>query len=978
MQLDGDGIYVSPEALPGTAWNIIKIWDNNKFIKSNIQSADIVSGAIWPQHISPGGVTNPDIWNFQIMNHHIKNQSLTSVVFSSWINFVSGWWLFYYTNGVCQGSNWIIGIQNGNIICWPLPDLWTGGVGNCIEGQTPVIDESGNWSCQSILLWSTTDGDLHWDTINTGFTCTSWRDWCNECSIGNDGIVICSEAVQCPAEQLQYKCISWYTWYTKPDNWTIRPTPYSIAPWKDIWNSNQEIISSNGYTCTNWKDGCNECFIEVTNSPAWNFKSIICSESVQCSAGQTEYKCISGHQWYDGDVEWGVPPYSYPAGASIGKWKVWVWLTTPSETLTVNETARVDNGNGVWSSVYCHKTDSWVNANQYDVSSCAICESEGFVYNPKSNRCEKVICINDPLVWGTACWPANGETYPEAPIKDILCTAGTPSQVTLVQWGTGQTWQWGCSDEQWEMAYCSANYMTQNGKCGSANGMPANTTPTTNLCELWVASAVAGNGPWSWSCNGTDTIASCAAPKTQTPINGKCGSANGVPASTTPTTNLCELWSASVVAGNGPWSWSCNGLNGWSNSSCSASKVATPVAWACGSANGQATATAPIINLCSAGTSSAVAGNGPWSWSCNGLNGWSNSSCSANIIAAPIAGVCGTSNGQTLSSTPITNLCQNGIATTVVGNGPWSWSCQGVNGGTTASCSANKSNNPICGWYDHVYVKLTAEQQIQDDYTAWEQACTPSIQQYTKKRNCTYKFYSDINGSNPITVNNLSMSFNEQWRWYSYWYNNVINNIVSWNSYTTLCRQEEMADYPPAACNVPSEYTLWVINNTCVTVISQETSNTYGLCGSANWTTTSSVPTSNLCAVGTPSTVAGNGPWTWSCQWTNTTASCVANKTTNTINGACKTFSSPSYTACDQDGPFYHCTTYQWFSYQPGTNTSNGCVSWNYFDVADSNTYWTWECRGENWGTNAVCEADVQTPVGQYCDSYTEYAWWCW
>ncbi|MDD2537697.1 MAG: InlB B-repeat-containing protein [Candidatus Absconditabacteria bacterium] len=53
----------------------------------------------------------------------------------------------------------------------------------------------------------------------------------------------------------------------------------------------------------------------------------------------------------------------------------------------------------------------------------------------------------------------------------------------------------------------------------------------------------------------------------------------------------------------------------------------------CGSANGTAVSAAPTSNLCSAGTASAVAGSGPWTWTCNGSNGGTNDNCSANKIA---------------------------------------------------------------------------------------------------------------------------------------------------------------------------------------------------------------------------------------------------------------------------------------------------------------------------------------------------------
>ena len=52
-------------------------------------------------------------------------------------------------------------------------------------------------------------------------------------------------------------------------------------------------------------------------------------------------------------------------------------------------------------------------------------------------------------------------------------------------------------------------------------------------------------------------------------MNGACGSANGVAVSTAPTNNLCSAGTASTVAGSGPWSWSCAGSNGGATASCS-------------------------------------------------------------------------------------------------------------------------------------------------------------------------------------------------------------------------------------------------------------------------------------------------------------------------------------------------------------------------------------------------------------------------
>ena len=55
---------------------------------------------------------------------------------------------------------------------------------------------------------------------------------------------------------------------------------------------------------------------------------------------------------------------------------------------------------------------------------------------------------------------------------------------------------------------------------------------------------------------------------------------------------------------------------------------------------------------------------------------------------ATLNGACGASNGGTFTATPSTNLCTAGTASSVTGSGPWSWTCAGINGGTQVTCSA--------------------------------------------------------------------------------------------------------------------------------------------------------------------------------------------------------------------------------------------------------------------------------------------------
>jgi hypothetical protein len=227
-----------------------------------------------------------------------------------------------------------------------------------------------------------------------------------------------------------------------------------------------------------------------------------------------------------------------------------------------------------------------------------------------------------------------------------------------------------------------------NGACGASNGADLTSKPSTNLCTAGTASSVSGIGPWSWSCAGTNggTTASCSA---LLKTNGSCGTSNGASLSSAPTTGLCSTGTASSVTGSGPWSWSCTGSNSGTNASCSASRAATPVNGAAGSANGGNfySLSSGSANLCSAGTVSnfTTYSNG-WTWSCAGSNGGTTASGSAHLA---VNGTCGIASGTSVSSAPASGLCSAGTASSVSGSGPWSWSCAGVNGGTTASCSAS-------------------------------------------------------------------------------------------------------------------------------------------------------------------------------------------------------------------------------------------------------------------------------------------------
>jgi hypothetical protein len=189
-----------------------------------------------------------------------------------------------------------------------------------------------------------------------------------------------------------------------------------------------------------------------------------------------------------------------------------------------------------------------------------------------------------------------------------------------------------------------------NGVCGSDNGRTL-TAPPTNLCSAGTASVVSGSGPWTWTCSGANggSNATCAASQTAatsfnvTPSAGANGSISPSAvqavtsgATATFTVTRASGYSASVggtCGGNlSGATYSTNAVTADCTVIASFALIVTPVNGVCGSDNGR-TLTLPPTNLCSAGTASAINGNGPWNWTCAGSNNGTTANCSAQLQA---------------------------------------------------------------------------------------------------------------------------------------------------------------------------------------------------------------------------------------------------------------------------------------------------------------------------------------------------------
>jgi hypothetical protein len=201
--------------------------------------------------------------------------------------------------------------------------------------------------------------------------------------------------------------------------------------------------------------------------------------------------------------------------------------------------------------------------------------------------------------------------------------------------------------------------------------------------------------------------------------NGVCGSASGQAFPDPPTTNLCSKGDASSVRDAGPvWAWTCTGAFG-GEVTCIADKLV--VNGICGSANGGTFATAPRVNLCSAGTASVVTDTGlGWAWTCVGSGVTSN--CSANklistTINVSIAGtgagtVTGTSFNDAAEVDPVVVINCDGVA--------------GQQGQVTTSVSTSSGRDDCSETITAGGVALAPVAQEGSVFAGWSGACLGS------------------------------------------------------------------------------------------------------------------------------------------------------------------------------------------------------------------------------------------------------------
>ncbi len=244
----------------------------------------------------------------------------------------------------------------------------------------------------------------------------------------------------------------------------------------------------------------------------------------------------------------------------------------------------------------------------------------------------------------------------------------------------------------------------------STAGDSATATFTLRSGQTTGTSANAANG----SSEATVMVEKTATFTANGPVNGACASVAA--SATAPSTGLCATGTATSVSGSGgQWAWGCNGSNGTSPAACTAPYASQTLSISASPATITVGGTSAITASSSAGLAVTLVSSGPCTLSGTTATGTAQGTCTITasqagtgdmgasrylaatsvpagitVNPAPITGQCGSASGGTLTSAPSTNLCSAGNASSVAGSGPWSWTCQGINGGgNSATCTAS-------------------------------------------------------------------------------------------------------------------------------------------------------------------------------------------------------------------------------------------------------------------------------------------------
>ena len=283
--------------------------------------------------------------------------------------------------------------------------------------------------------------------------------------------------------------------------------------------------------------------------------------------------------------------------------------------------------------------------------------------------------------------------------------------------------QWGCvAGYERDGNTCTEILVSQDGVCGTADGVGQFSVPTSGLCEQGDPTAVSpsvdypigATGSYDWTCQGINggedapcslpfecatgecfcdasTLPDAAFGAWAQPVQGEAP--NQAYVFTEARSHTEFLGSAYATDQPKSCRWGCQAGFHLFGNECKPDPVCDPTS------DGQTFLNPPLGNrLCSVGTASPMNGRGnssvsEWTWTCS--NEGMVKSCSTTKQV--LDGVCGSATTETGLVNPPTgasNLCSIGtpsLVTPVVET--FDWTCSGFNGGETIGCQAQRAKS---------------------------------------------------------------------------------------------------------------------------------------------------------------------------------------------------------------------------------------------------------------------------------------------
>ena len=424
----------------------------------------------------------------------------------------------------------------------------------------------------------------------------------------------------------------------------------------------------------------------------------------------------------------------------------------------------------------------------------------------------------------------------------------------------------------------------------SNNYQTINVTPNAPLAPSTIYDLVMYPSPWdlydiagnSYSASGYTVyndgyVFSTFTTETTAAVNGACGSANGGTFTMAPNTNLCSAGTASAVTNPGSWTWSCNGLYGGTNASCSASVSApscdpwpTPnlVSWWPG--NNSANDVVGANN----GTLENGAGYGLGevddAFSFNGDDQYVQ-------IGTTVPASLQIQNAMTFSAWvyPTAYPTTNG---TPSGSQTWGTIMGSESGAHTGAALF------ISGYQTAITdVPIGGIQFAIGDGSSWYEANTTTqvpLNQWTlvtatAAANNPMQIY--FNGVAQPTISNGTAQWTGTVSYAGDSFDIGYDTVVNAWPFNGLIDEVQVYSTALSASQIQALY-----NAGSAGMCATEPSATNGVCGSANSSSFANPPTSNLCSVGTASYITDlSGKWNWSCpgSFGGTNASCSATNT---------------------------------------------------------------------------------------------------